>query len=95
MQLTGVTNAQVIELDLTDIRDSFGNTVSGAAASMGVLLGDTTGNGTVSATDIGQTKSQSGQPVTTLNFRTDVNVSGTINATDIGLVKSTSGNTLP
>jgi hypothetical protein len=62
---------------------------------MGVLLGDTNGNGFVNATDIGQTKAQSGQPVTSGNFRTDVNFNGAINATDIGQVKAQSGTQLP
>ncbi len=62
---------------------------------MGILLGDTNGSGTVSASDIGQTKSQSGQTVTAGNFRTDVNASGSINASDIGPVKSKSGSSLP
>ncbi|HXA09773.1 MAG TPA: dockerin type I domain-containing protein, partial [Chthoniobacterales bacterium] len=61
----------------------------------GLLIGDTTGDGTVNAGDIGQTKSQSGQPVTASNFREDVTVDGSINAGDIGLVKSKSGTGLP
>ena len=63
---------------------------------MAILIGDTNGNGTVNATDIGQTKAQSGQAVTGSNFRLDVTVSGgSINASDIGLVKSRSGTQLP
>jgi hypothetical protein len=63
---------------------------------MGVLAGDTTGNGSVSATDIGQVKSQSGQAVNAVNFRADVTANGgSISASDIGLVKSKSGTQLP
>ncbi|MEO5720501.1 MAG: dockerin type I domain-containing protein [Chthoniobacterales bacterium] len=62
---------------------------------MNLLLGDTTGNGTVNASDIGQTKAQSGQVPSAGSFRTDVNVNGVINASDIGLVKSNSGSNLP
>ncbi len=58
---------------------------------MDVLLGDTTGNGAVNASDVSQTKSQSGTPVTGTNFRTDVTANGEINASDITLVKSQSG----
>ena len=54
-------------------------------------MGDTNGNGVVNASDVSQTKSQSGQAVTSSNFRTDVAVNGTINASDIALVKSRSG----
>ena len=62
---------------------------------MAVLIGDTTGNGAVNSSDISQTKSQSGQPVTSLNFRQDVTASGSINSSDISLVKSKSGTGLP
>ena len=61
----------------------------------GLLIGDTTGDRYVNAGDIGQTKSQSGNPVTGSNFREDVTVDGSINAGDIGLVKSKSGTALP
>ena len=53
------------------------------------------GNGMVNASDVGQTKAQSGQLVNGTNFRTDVNASGFINATDISLVKSQAGRSLP
>lgn len=95
VNLTGIADAQIISLSLGNVRDSFGNTGSAVGAPMGVLLGDTTGNGSVTSSDVGQTKSQSGQPVTTLNFRADVNAGGTINATDIGQVKANSGSVLP
>jgi hypothetical protein len=62
---------------------------------MGVLIGDTTANGTVNSSDIAQTQSQSGQPVTANNFREDVTVNGSINSSDIGLVQSKSGTALP
>ena len=73
---------------------SDGLNMANLAVPMGVLLGDTNGNGSVSASDVGQTKAQSGQPVTAGNFRTDVNVSGSISASDIGLVKAQSGTSL-
>ena len=56
-----------------------------------VLAGDTNGNKAVSASDVGQTKAQAGQPVTAANFRMDVTPNGSINASDVGLVKSQTG----
>ena len=53
------------------------------------------GNGSVTATDVSQTKGQSGQGVTGANFREDVVVNGSINATDVSAVKSKSGTALP
>jgi hypothetical protein len=60
-----------------------------------VLLGDTTSNGSVSASDVAQVKSLSGQALTASNFRLDVNASGAINASDLGQVKAQSGTQLP
>jgi hypothetical protein len=84
-----VTNAQVIEVKLTSVTDgiNFGPIV----LPMAKLIGDTTGNGSVNASDVGQTKSRSGQAISALNFRSDVTANGSINASDIGAVKSKSG----
>ena len=62
---------------------------------MGVLLGDTNGNGTVNASDISQTKARTGQTVGVTNFRNDVTVNNSINASDVSLVKAHSGTSLP
>jgi hypothetical protein len=62
---------------------------------MAVLIGDTTGNRTVNSSDIAQVQSQSGQTVTSANFRENVTVSGSINSSDIALVQSKSGTGLP
>src|SRR5581483_5758364 len=59
------------------------------------LLADTTADGFVNSADIAQTKSQSGQSVTSANFRIDVTVDGNINSADVALVKSKSGTALP
>jgi hypothetical protein len=92
--LTGVPNAQYINVMLNNVVDTQSNS-GNIAASMGVLVGDTTANGTVNSSDIAQTQSQSGQPVTANNFREDVTVNGAINSSDIGLVQSKSGTALP
>jgi sugar lactone lactonase YvrE len=95
VDLTGVANAQTLTVTLSGVTDAFGQTLGDTAVNIGFLRGDTNGNGTANATDIGQTKAASGQPVTTANFRADVSASGAINATDIGIVKSSSGTSLP
>jgi plastocyanin len=93
IDLSNIANAQTIVVKLTGVNDG---TLSGdVPVAMGVLIGDTNGNRAVSASDIGQTKAQSGGAATAANFRTDVNASGSISAADIGLVKSKSGTTLP
>ena len=95
VNLTGVTNAQRLTVTLTGVTDSAGNTSPSVSATMGVLLGDTTADGSVNSADIGQTKSQSGNGVSGSNFRQDVTIDGNLNSADIGLVKSKSGTALP
>jgi hypothetical protein len=95
VNLTGVTNAQVITVSLSNVTDSAGNSSSAVEAPMEILLGDTTSDRAVNSSDISQTKSKSGQVVTSVNFRQDVTVNSSINSSDISLVKSKSGTALP
>jgi hypothetical protein len=93
VNLTGVVDAQVITVRLTNVQ-STGGLKPAVSASMGVLIGDTNGDGFVNSADIAQTKSQSGHLVTSSNFREDVNGDGFINSADIALVKAESGTAL-
>jgi len=95
VNLTGVANAQRLTVTLANLNDAAGDFSASVSATMGVLIGDTTANGIVNSSDIAQTQSQSGQPVTLSNFREDVTVNGAINSSDIGLVQSKSGTALP
>jgi len=95
VNLTGVPNASHVSVILHGVSDSAGNSGDIAPVRMDVLLGDTTGNGVVNSSDISQTQSQSGQPVTSSNFLEDVTVNGLINSSDISLVQSKSGTALP
>src|SRR2546430_8268562 len=74
--VTGACNTQYITITLTGVLDNQGNTLASATATMGVLLGDVTGNGSVSNTDVAATKAQVAAPVTASNFRNDVNANG-------------------
>ena len=62
---------------------------------MGVLIGDVNANGLVNSTDTSLVQAQSGQNVTTSNFRTDINANGLVNSTDTSVVQSKSGTGLP
>ncbi|MEO5720076.1 MAG: dockerin type I domain-containing protein [Chthoniobacterales bacterium] len=95
VSLTGVANAQTIVVTLSNVTDTFAQVLPDTAVSASFLLGDTTGNGTVNATDVAQTKSQAGEVLTAANFRQDVNASGTFTSTDVALVKSSVGTMLP
>ena len=93
VNLTSVTNAQTITVTLFGVND--GTNTGNLGIPMGVLLGDTSANGTVNSTDVSQTKLKSGQAVDATSFRQDVTVSNSINATDVGTVKARVGTALP
>jgi hypothetical protein len=93
LNLNGVANAQRLVLEFRGVSD--GVNTGNFPLTIGFLVGDTTGNGSVNGTDVSQTKLQSGQAVTGLNFRNDVTVSGSINGTDVSSVKLKSGTALP
>jgi hypothetical protein len=82
-------------VSLTNVSDSAGNFGSVVTGSMRLLIGDTSGDGLVNSADIAQTKSQSGQLVTSSNFREDLSADGNLNSADIALAKSKSGTGLP
>jgi uncharacterized delta-60 repeat protein len=90
LNLTNVSDAQTLSLALFGVNN--GTSIHNVAVQMSVFVGDTNGNGVVNASDLGQTKSRSGQPVSDSNFRSDVTGNGTISASDVSLVKSRSGN---
>jgi hypothetical protein len=94
VNLTGVSNAQTLTLNMSSVSDGV-NTNSAFAFLIGILIGDSTGDGSVNSADISQTKSKSGQAVGSSNFRNDVTVDGSLNSADISLVKSKSGTALP
>jgi hypothetical protein len=89
VQLNGVQSGRYLTVTLNEVNGS-----GTATATLGVLLGDTSGNGMVNSTDIGQAKAQSGSPVTPANFRLDVNVNDAINGSDISLIKAHSGTSI-
>jgi len=93
INLTNVSNAQTLAINLLGVND--GTTLGDVTIFMGVLAGDTTANCVVNSSDIAQTQSQSGQPVTASNFREDVTVNGAINSSDVAFVQAHSGTALP
>jgi hypothetical protein len=93
VDLHSIPNPARLTINLRGVSDG---TNSGLVSiPMGVLLGDTTGDGFVNSADISQTKSKSGHSVDGSNFREDVNVDDFLNSADISFVKSKSGTALP
>ena len=95
MNLTGVADVQTLVLTLHNVTDNISRVLPDTAVSVNMLIGDTTGNNVINASDIAQVKGQSGSLVSNANFREDVTVNGVINGSDIALVKSRSGAAIP
>ena len=95
IDLVGVSDMQKLVVTLHNVTDRFSQVLPDTPITINMLIGDTTGNKSVNASDISQTKSRSGSATTASNFREDVTVNGTISASDISLVKSRSGAFVP
>jgi hypothetical protein len=96
VSLKGVTcDESEITITLTNVTDTLGNNLPSASTTMGLLIGDVNGDGTVDTNDVHQITVDVGQTVTQDNFRDDVNVDGFITRTDAQLVKSHLGDSLP
>jgi hypothetical protein len=94
VNLTGVVNAQTLGITFLNVND--GSAAGDVFVPMSVLVGDLNASGSVTASDIAQVKSLSGQPVTAANFRGDVNANGgAISSSDVGQVKAAAGTQLP
>src|SRR5437588_7382001 len=93
--LTNIANAQVINVRINGVNGAADAPAADFNIPMGILIGDTSANRIVNATDVSQTKSRVGQPVDTTNFRSDVNTNGALNVSDVVIVKSKVGTSLP
>jgi len=93
VNLTGVSNAQTLRVNLRGVSD--GKTTNDVTVPMSVLLGDTNGSRSVDAKDVTLTQSKSGQMTNSTNFHEDVTLDGTINSSDTQMVQSTVGTKLP
>ena len=95
VNLSGVADAQHLQVSLDGLHDTAGAILNDVPGRMDVLLGDTNGDGMVNAGDTIQVRNHSGATLDTTNFRYDVNVDGLINAGDTIIVRSRSGDSLP
>jgi hypothetical protein len=93
VNLTGVANAQRITVTLSNVNN--GTDAGDIAVQVGVLAGDTNGDGFVNAADSLQTRDRSGQATDGSNFRFDVNADGLVNSGDTLAVRTRAGTSLP
>jgi hypothetical protein len=94
VNLTGVTNAQRLDVTLNNVHDAAGNISSAISSTMGVLVGDTNANRTVSNADVASIQAQVGATVTQSNFRNDVNANGTLSNGDVAATQAQVGTQL-
>jgi uncharacterized delta-60 repeat protein len=95
VNLTGVTDVQKITVTLTDVTSSSSQVLPDTPVSINILIGDANADKTVNNFDVRLTREQIGMPVTSLNFREDVNVNGSIRTADVRIVRSAQGHSLP
>jgi hypothetical protein len=91
-QLTGVTSAEIVTLHTQNIN---GDGQSHGDVPFGFLTGDADANRVVSKPDQTLVQGQANQPVTSTNFREDLNVDGRIKASDTNIVKTNKGHSIP
>ena len=65
------------------------------SVQIGVLVGDTNGDGVVNSADAQLTRNRSGQTTYGTNFRSDCNLDGSINSADALIVRARSGTNIP
>ena len=87
MNLSNVPDAHYTTVSLNNVLDSQNNS-GNVSVPMGLLVGDASGDGKVTASDVSLVRAQVGTPVTESNFRTNVSADGSINARDVRITKS-------
>ena len=90
VDLTGVNDGQQITVTLKDVTDNLSQIMPDFDVKMRLLVGDVSGNSTVTNTDVGLVKAEvnPSTPVTESNFRADVSTNGFVTNTDVGIVKA-------
>ncbi|HJT82122.1 MAG TPA: hypothetical protein VJ719_13075, partial [Chthoniobacterales bacterium] len=95
VNLTGVSDAQTITVTLSDVTDNLSQIMPDTSLQLNLLLGDVTGNRSVSNTDVSSVKTQVSLTVDDSNFRNDITANGGISNTDVSAAKGNVGATLP
>jgi deoxycytidylate deaminase len=95
VNLTGVANAEVITVSLSDVSDSAGDFSPAVSIQMAILLGDVNSSRRVDAADVSLVRQQTLQPLTSSNFRADINTSGRIDAADVSIARQQTLTSVP
>jgi endoglucanase len=95
--LTGVTNGQTLQVNLSNVQALSGGILPSAVVSLRVLNGDVNGDGIVSAVDMLTVRNDTGETAGQSNFnpRADCACLGIISAEDMLVVRNNTGNHTP
>lgn len=93
INLGSITSGQYVTINLTNATD--GTNMNDVSVVMGVLVGDTSGDGKVNSADATFTRNNSGKPTDPTNFRADFNADGNVNSADATTVRNRSGTAFP
>jgi hypothetical protein len=93
VNLTGVTNAQTIQVTLAAVND--GIATNNLTIPMGILLGDVNASRFVDGNDVSAVQNHTRQSVNNTNFRYDLNTSGLIDGNDVSITQGQTRTSLP
>jgi phosphatidylinositol-3-phosphatase len=93
VNLTGVTNAQTIQVTLFAVND--GTATNNLTIPMSVLLGDVDATGRVDGNDVSAVQSHTRQTTDGTNYRFDVDATGRIDGNDVSTTQGQTRTSLP
>ena len=91
-QLTGVTSAEVVTLRVQNIN---GDGQQHGDVPFGFLTADVSASRRVDKADKNRVSADKNQPVTSANFRDDINLSGVVDKPDLDSVNANKGHSIP
>jgi hypothetical protein len=96
VNLTTVSDAQYVQVNLSNVTDTLGNTASISSPQMGVLIGDVNASGGVDGNDVAAVQAHTRQAVdSNAQARFDVNANGTIDGNDVSTTQGQTRTSLP
>jgi hypothetical protein len=91
VNLTGVTNAQLMQFSITGVQDELGNSFGPTPAQFGFLVGDVNADRGVNSGDATIVRNNSGAAPNGSVAASDLNCDGRINSGDAIIVRNASG----
>jgi hypothetical protein len=93
VNLTGITNAQTIQVTLLAVND--GAATNDLTIPMSVLLGDVDATGRVDGNDVSAVQGHTRQAIDSTNYRYDVDLTGRIDGNDVSTTQEQTRTALP